>query len=565
MPQITHVPAGTGAAGPTPRAPVGGFRLMRYFTATTLIAFAAVAGTLYSLQRREETFFERVQREQGAFLVQAQAQLARQNEAAARDGLLSVHEAGHVNLARLMANMLWAMDFAPFVASAQQVAINTCRALSASGSVGAAPGVDARRACFGETGRRIMALPGFKALDAKAYVAMQASTVFKIKVFDLRGITVYSSEHRQIGEDGAANPGWQSAAAGRPASELTHRDKFSAFERVVENRDLISTYVPVRAADGDVVVGVFEIYSDATPFLGQIKGASQRFADITAANEVSVAQTARKNQDMVKASSDRFLVIVGGLLVLLYGTSLLIVHHGQRIIDAQSRAQAQSAQREQLWHREKMAALATMAANVSHEVGNPLAVISGVAQELNDHATQSETVVEASQRILEQTARIAAMTRQIADFATARSEAPEWVDVNAMVKAVCDFLGFDRRFRGIPIEFQPGQRIPARLVIPDHLNEVLMDLLQTCAQSAPERGPGVRIRVQTEDRDDFVVIRVVCDGAVANAPAAAAGEFPAQRLVSVRRRLAEMGAGLSATATTVEITLPPARDESGAV
>ena len=157
------------------------------------------------------------------------------------------------------------------------------------------------------------------------------------------------------------------------------------------------------------------------------------------------------------------------------------------------------------------------------------------------------------------------MTRQIADFATARSEAPEWVDVNAMVKAVCDFLGFDRRFRGIPIEFQPGQRIPARLVIPDHLNEVLMDLLQTCAQSAPERGPGVRIRVQTEDRDDFVVIRVVCDGAVANAPAAAAGEFPAQRLVSVRRRLAEMGAGLSATATTVEITLPPARDESGAV
>ena len=109
-----------------------GFRLMRYFTLATAVAFIAAGVTLYFLQRAEETFFAEVQREQSRFFRQAQEELARQHEEAARATLLAVHEANHVNLTRVVANLMWDSDIAPFMAAAQGVRIDECLALPRS-------------------------------------------------------------------------------------------------------------------------------------------------------------------------------------------------------------------------------------------------------------------------------------------------------------------------------------------------------------------------------------------------------------------------------------------------
>jgi C4-dicarboxylate-specific signal transduction histidine kinase len=215
--------------------------------------------------------------------------------------------------------------------------------------------------------------------------------------------------------------------------------------------------------------------------------------------------------------------------------------------------------REQLWHREKMAALATMAASVSHEVGNPLAVITGLAGELADQpGVQADTLAESPRQILEQAARIARMMRQIADFATARGEAAEWVDVNALVKAICDFQSFDRRFKSLPIEFQPGDRLPACELVPDHLNEVLLGLLQACAEGGPEQRPFGRLRVSTAQRAGRVVIALACDVRRGGEPAGSIAEvLTDSRFDSLRRRVAGLGAQLSTSMLAVELLLPP--------
>lgn len=524
------------------RNAASGFRLLRYFTLTSFVALAVAGLALYQLERAEVEFFRNVQREQKDFFAKVQADHAREQVEAARRSLLAAHEASHVNLTGVFSNVLWRSDLASFVARVQAMPVDPCRAMAA----------EPRKACFGALRARIMAHPGFAALDTKIRATAQGSTVYKIKVYDLRGITAYSSEHAQIGEDKADNLGWQRAAAGMPASELTHRDQFSAFERVVEDRDVISSYIPVYAPGGAAIAGVFEIYSDVTPFVAHIKEVAAQQAALGAQNQARIEQADRENEDRVQASAYVVVASMSGLLVALYLALFLIVRRGQRLLDQQAREREESIRREQQWHREKMAALATMAANVSHEVGTPLATITLLAHEMV--RSKEAPPEELPRTILSEAGRIATMTREISDFATAQSDLPELLDVNHAVKAICDFLSFDDRCRATRIEFSPGEQLPACAVVPDHLNEALMTLVQICAENEPSR-PAVTprtLRVETEARGADVVIRI--SGEIP--PLSESGAQEDVRLEAARRRIKDMSGQFERREGVIEVMLP---------
>ncbi len=313
----------------------GRFRLVRYFTLTSLGMLVLVALALTYFVTRQDDFFTEEAREDSQFLRQVQQDLATQHDDAARRDLLAIHETGNVNLARLFENALWKNDFAPFVARAQAISVQECRAMAdvRDEKDGEMKPPREKNACFSELGKKFMALPGFADLNAKVYSAMRKSTVFKIKVYDLRGITLYSSEHAQIGEDKAGNAGWMGAAReGKSSSELAHRDKFSAFEGVVEKRDLISVYLPVLLPGSDTIVGVFEVYSDVTPLLEKIKKTSADIKKISADNLAKWEQADVAGHAKMEAAGRQTLTFVLLLMLALFGALLMIVRRADGII-----------------------------------------------------------------------------------------------------------------------------------------------------------------------------------------------------------------------------------------
>src|SRR5690606_8014539 len=70
--------------------------------------------------------------------------------------------------------------------------------------------------------------------------------VVKVKIYDADGLTVFSTDRRQIGEDKSANPGLRRAIGGDTTSELTYRDRFDSWEGELAERDILATYTPMH-------------------------------------------------------------------------------------------------------------------------------------------------------------------------------------------------------------------------------------------------------------------------------------------------------------------------------
>ena len=110
--------------------------------------------------------------------------------------------------------------------------------------------------------------------------------------------------------------------------------------------------------------------------------------------------------------------------------------------------------RQQRFHQEKMAAVGSLASAIGHEVSNPIAAISGVAQYIADESAgdprpQGRQIQDFARQILKQTERVAHIMRQLATLTAPSSPAPELLDLNSLVRSTCSFIRYDKRFRGI--------------------------------------------------------------------------------------------------------------------
>lgn len=173
--------------------------------------------------------------------------------------------------------------------------------------------------------------------------------------------------------------------------------------------------------------------------------------------------------------------------------------------------------RQQQFHREKMAAVGSLASAVAHEINNPIAAIQGVAESLLG-ACEAESCGNLGRRchpdmILQHTRRIAQITRQLGDLTARRSEEAEWVDLNHLLRSTLGFLGFDRRLRHAKVDTRLEASVPAAWAVPDHVTQVAMNLALNAADAlseTPERHGTVTVSTAAAGR--FVRFTVEDDG-----------------------------------------------------
>lgn len=173
-------------------------------------------------------------------------------------------------------------------------------------------------------------------------------------------------------------------------------------------------------------------------------------------------------------------------------------------------------ERQQRFHREKMAAVGSLAAAVAHEINNPITAIAGVAEAIQEQCKGTDCAHLGRDckpdLILEQARRVSHITRQLAEFSAPRPLDPQLTDVNGLVRSTCSFVAFDRRFRGVDLATHLDADLPAVTLVADHLTQVLMNLLINAAD-AVENETDRRVKVETGRREDEAFVRVSDNGA----------------------------------------------------
>jgi len=463
--------------------------------------------------------------------------------------------------------------------------------------------------------------------------SLKEMRVVRIKIYNPDGLTVFSTDPSQIGEKHGHNPGFVAAMGGSTAGKLIYRDTFNSTDGVIENRNLLETYISMPTLDNGAPKGVFELYSDVTPllhqidrtrnhvvigaiaisltvfsvlffiykktdaalereqaesmhYLGEIERAREMLEERVEERTQRLAESEQRFRDVIDSVIDALIVsdangkiemlnpaaetLFGYAAHELHGKSINVLmpeiyrsEHDDHVARYVKTGHAQiigqvgrevegmrkdgtvfplelsvgelrhkeerkfvgvmrdltvrkdteqelEATRQQSFHSEKMAAVGQLAAGIIHEVGNPVAAISGAIDSIRRQQASSpgataavtDADAESVDIIASQINRLADLTREISEFAAPPTPERRLLDLNQLVRSGVNLLRFDPRWRDIMVQLSLDHNIPAIHGSADQLTQVLFNLLMNAAdacENLPDRKPSIDVSTFPEN------------------------------------------------------------------
>lgn len=157
-----------------------------------------------------------------------------------------------------------------------------------------------------------------------------------------------------------------------------------------------------------------------------------------------------------------------------------------------------------LLHQEKMAAFGLLAAEVAHDMGNPLASIDAQMQLLDVDSLPSDAVSVVTV-VRQEVKRLHRILREIVDFARRRRDEACLVSVQSVVDDALRLLRHDRRMRSVNIVEELDPETPPVFIVEDHLTQVVLNLLINAVDAMPDGGT---LRIESKGAGESVALRV---------------------------------------------------------
>src|SRR4051794_450035 len=171
---------------------------------------------------------------------------------------------------------------------------------------------------------------------------------------------------------------------------------------------------------------------------------------------------------------------------------------------AEREQRLRSAQAEMI-HREKLAAMGRLVAQLSHEINNPIYNIQNCLEALERRGNPADPNREFLTLAQEELARMATLTRQLLDQSRPLSDAALPVNLNAVVQRVLVLARDDLALREIQVVSRLERGLPQVVVHPEGIQQVLANLVNNACDAMPRGGS---LRLSTRSDADAVEVVV---------------------------------------------------------
>ncbi len=132
---------------------------------------------------------------------------------------------------------------------------------------------------------------------------------------------------------------------------------------------------------------------------------------------------------------------------------------------------------EQLIQSAKLAALGELVSGITHEVNNPLAVITGYSEMMMEEPSLTPDTRKIFQIIYKESERAKRVIKNLLSFARQHSPDKQKVSINEILDQTLELLEYDLRKNNIQVQRNYDKNLPYILADPNQLQQVFLNLI----------------------------------------------------------------------------------------
>ena len=318
----------------------------------------------------------------------------------------------------------------------------------------------------------------FERMDSVVRSTLHSFKVDMVNIYGIKDLVAYSYSKDLIGIEKYRRHQFSKGAQGRTDLQAGSDRQFLAAFLWASPKRSKSSHSPLCAPKKPL-----------SPMAGPVLGV------------VEIVQDLSNDYESIFRYQVMTLVTVSGVMLILFLIMIIVVKRGESII--QKRAQERLKLKEQLSRAKHLSSLGEMVAGVSHEIRNPLGIISSSAELLKKKMPAGDASSRIPDIIIEESTRLNNIITDFLNFARPREPNRFPCRIEAVIAKNIDFLSPQIENNGYTIRTQYDRNLPEIQADADMLYQAFLNILINAMQAMPDGGT-IDIAAKSDERSLWI-------------------------------------------------------------